>query len=204
MAQWTMGTPSVAKLRHRETPVDRLPTCRAMVRSGTSRTTAKAGMRRGASEGKGPQRRSQQWLGRRLEEVAKAVGGGYCRLQMPLKLALGVRGTAAGHRLGDPEPRQSGAEPPPPPPPLVHGAAASTAKSSADQGTRLGPCVICVISLCTNSRSRVPSTPSVPMSLMSKSSMSSGVSEGYCSWAYDESSSGGQREGCHGGGGGGM
>ena len=25
---------------------------------------------------------------RRLEEVAEAVGGGYCRLQMPLKLAL--------------------------------------------------------------------------------------------------------------------
>ena len=39
-------------------------------------------------------------LGRRLEEVAKAVGGGYCRLQMPLKLALGARGTVAGHRLG--------------------------------------------------------------------------------------------------------
>ena len=37
---------------------------------------------------------------RRLEEVAKAVGGGYCRLQMPLKLALGVRGTVAGHMLG--------------------------------------------------------------------------------------------------------
>ena len=36
----------------------------------------------------------------RLEEVAKAVGGGYCRLQMPLKPALGVRGTVAGHRLG--------------------------------------------------------------------------------------------------------
>ena len=36
----------------------------------------------------------------RLEEVAKAVGGGYCRLQMPLRLALGVRGTVAGHRLG--------------------------------------------------------------------------------------------------------
>ena len=44
----------------------------------------------------GPQRRPQ----RRLEEVAKSVGGGYCRLQMPLRLALGVRGTAAGHRLG--------------------------------------------------------------------------------------------------------
>ena len=37
---------------------------------------------------------------RRLEAVAKAVGGGYCRLQMPLRLALGVRGTAAGHRPG--------------------------------------------------------------------------------------------------------
>ena len=47
-------------------------------------------------EGKGPQRRPQKRLDRRLEEVAKAVGGGYCRLQMPLKLALGVRETVAG------------------------------------------------------------------------------------------------------------
>ena len=51
-------------------------------------------------EGKGPQRRPQKRLGRRLEGVAKAVGGGYCRLQMPLRLALAVRETAAGHRLG--------------------------------------------------------------------------------------------------------
>ena len=42
---------------------------------------------RDASGGKGPQRRPQRRLGRRLEEVAKAVGGGYCRLQMPLKRA---------------------------------------------------------------------------------------------------------------------
>ena len=35
-----------------------------------------------------------------LEEVAKAVGGGYSRLQMPLRLALAVTGTVAGHRLG--------------------------------------------------------------------------------------------------------
>ena len=35
-----------------------------------------------------------------MEEVAKAVGGGYCRLQMPLSLAPAVRGTVAGHRLG--------------------------------------------------------------------------------------------------------
>ena len=27
-------------------------------------------------------------------------GGGYCRLQMPLKLVLAVKGTVAGHRLG--------------------------------------------------------------------------------------------------------
>ena len=47
-------------------------------------------------EGRPPQRR----LGGPLEEVAKAVGGGYCRLQMPLRLALAVRETVAGLRLG--------------------------------------------------------------------------------------------------------
>ena len=51
----------------------------------------------GGVPGGWPQRRR---LGRRLEEVAEAVGGGYCRLQMPLSLALGVRGTVAEHRLG--------------------------------------------------------------------------------------------------------
>ena len=55
---------------------------------------------RDALEGKGPWRRPQKRLDRRLEEVAKAVGGGYCRPQMPLKLALGVRETVAGHKLG--------------------------------------------------------------------------------------------------------
>ena len=49
---------------------------------------------RGAWEGKGPQRRPQKRLGGRLEE------GGYCRLQMPWKRALGVGGTVAGHGLG--------------------------------------------------------------------------------------------------------
>ena len=34
------------------------------------------------------------------EAVGQAVGGGYCRLQMPLKPALAVRETVAGHRLG--------------------------------------------------------------------------------------------------------
>ena len=68
---------------------------------------------RDALEGKGPQRRPQKRLGRRLEGVAKAVGGGYCRLQMPLSLALGVRGTVAGHRLGAPE--GGGGVPPPVP-----------------------------------------------------------------------------------------
>ena len=51
------------------------------------------------SKGRGL-RGSPRELGRRLEEVAKAVVGGYCRLQMPLKPALGVRGTVAEHRLG--------------------------------------------------------------------------------------------------------
>ena len=49
-----------------------------------------------ALEGKRPQRR----LDRRLEEVAKRVGGSYCRLQMPLNPALGVSRTVAGQRLG--------------------------------------------------------------------------------------------------------
>ena len=34
------------------------------------------------------------------QRAAKAVGGGYCRLQMPLSLALAARDTVAGHRLG--------------------------------------------------------------------------------------------------------
>ena len=58
------------------------------------------GMACDALERKGPRRPPQKQLDRRLEEVATAVGDGYCRLQMPLKLALAVRGTAAGHRLG--------------------------------------------------------------------------------------------------------
>ena len=55
---------------------------------------------RDALEGKGPQRQPQRRLGRRLEVVAKAVGGGYCRLQMPLKLALGVRETISTSHTG--------------------------------------------------------------------------------------------------------
>ena len=42
-------------------------------------------------EGKGPRRWPQKRLGRWLEEVAEAVEGGYCRLQLPLRLAFAVR-----------------------------------------------------------------------------------------------------------------
>ena len=51
-------------------------------------------------ERKGPQGGPQKRLDRRLEGVAEAVGGGYYRLQIPLKLAFVVRETVAGHRLG--------------------------------------------------------------------------------------------------------
>ena len=51
-------------------------------------------------------------LGRRLEEVAEAGGGSYCRLRMPLRLALGVRETVAGHRLRALEGGGGGAPPP--------------------------------------------------------------------------------------------
>ena len=74
-------------------------------RHGDGERHPEAGPRRGgAGQGcirrQGSQRRPQEWWVRRLEEVAEAVRGGYCRLQMPLKLALGVRETVAGRRLG--------------------------------------------------------------------------------------------------------
>ena len=83
-----------------------------------------AGPGRDALEGEGPQRGSERRLGMRLEEVAEAVGGGYCRLQMPSRPALGVRGTVPGHRLGAlegggeyPHPFQCIPAPRTPPPP---------------------------------------------------------------------------------------
>ena len=64
-------------------------------------------MTRGDGDGQGCRRRDRASEGgprggstggwRRLP---KRLGGGYCRLHMPLRLALGVRGTVAGHRLG--------------------------------------------------------------------------------------------------------
>ena len=65
---------------------------------GLHRVVGRVG--RDASEGEGPQRWPQKPLDKRLEEITEAGGGGYCRLQMPLKPALAVRETVAGHRLG--------------------------------------------------------------------------------------------------------
>ena len=67
---------------------------------------------RDALEGKAPRRRTQQRCDRRLKEVAKAVGGSYCRLQMPSRLALSVRETVARRRLGALEGRGGGHPPP--------------------------------------------------------------------------------------------
>ena len=39
------------------------------------------------------------WVGG-WRRFPKRLGGGYCRLQMPLRLDFGVRETVAGHRLG--------------------------------------------------------------------------------------------------------
>ena len=50
---------------------------------------------RDALEGEGPHRRFQKRLGRRLVEIAKAVGGGYCRLQM-LAFEAGIWGQGDG------------------------------------------------------------------------------------------------------------
>ena len=67
---------------------------------------------RDALEGKGPHWQPQRRFDRRLEGVAEAVGGGYCRLQTPSKLALAFRGTVARHRLGALE-GGGGGDPPP-------------------------------------------------------------------------------------------
>ena len=72
----------------------------ARMRTVTLYKSARCPVPHGVIEGNGAQRQPQRRSGRRLEEVAKAVGGGHCRLQMPLKPALAVRGTVAGHRLG--------------------------------------------------------------------------------------------------------
>ena len=68
---------------------------------------------RGALERTAPQRRPQKRLDRRLEEVAEAVGGGYCRLQMPLRLPPAVSETVAGRRLGALEAGGGGGTSPP-------------------------------------------------------------------------------------------
>ena len=100
----------------------RRPTCAARAR-GVRFTPPPP---RDALEGKGPHRRPQKRFDRRLEEVAEAVGGGSCRLQMPLSLALGVRETVAGHRLDALEeggylpPFQCIPAPPPPAPKSVN------------------------------------------------------------------------------------
>ena len=75
----------------------------------TSGTAIHSNPPRDASEPKGPQRRPQRRLDGRLEEVAKAVGGRFCRLPMLRKPALGVRDRVSGHGRGG-----GGATPTPP------------------------------------------------------------------------------------------
>ena len=73
---------------------------------------------RDAVEGNGPRRRPQKRSDRRLVEVAKAVGGSYCRLPRPLKLALGAssasnigRGGGGGGSRGGYTPSSYGVQP---------------------------------------------------------------------------------------------
>ena len=82
----------------------------------------------GTAGGKEPPRQPQKRLYRRSEEVAKSVGGGYCWLQMPLSLALAVRGTVAGRWLGALE---EGAPPPLPCIPGLQGRRQTTTQASA-------------------------------------------------------------------------
>ena len=86
---------------------------------------------------------AQKRLDRRLVEDAKAVGGGYSRLQMPLKPALRVRGTVAGHRVGTLEGGRAGVPPPPLP---THPCPPPACRR--DRGFLLlsnGPIVVCML-----------------------------------------------------------
>ena len=80
----------------------RFPCCSERERA--ARRAQGVGLLTGVSQGcirrEGTQRRPRRRLDRRLEEVAEAIGGGCCRLQLPWKPALGVTGTVAGHMLG--------------------------------------------------------------------------------------------------------
>ena len=69
-------------------------------RTGRRRTRRVTSITRGRGGRQGCIGTAQNRFDRRSEEEAEAVGGGYCRLQMPLKPALAVRGTVAGHRPG--------------------------------------------------------------------------------------------------------
>ena len=86
---------------------------RGVAGMGPGLTREGGGGGRDAAEGKGPQRRPQQPLDGRLP---KRLGVVSCRLQVPLRLALGVTGTAAGHRLGAWAPSTGGGGAVPPPP----------------------------------------------------------------------------------------
>ena len=76
------------------------PDCPLRQRRTSGSRNGKVVHQQGCIRREGTSERPQRRLGRRLEEVAEALGGSYFRLQIPLTLALGVRGTVAGHRLG--------------------------------------------------------------------------------------------------------
>ena len=82
---WTVTRPSLCMLRRVAGWLEH--------RAGGGRGV-RVGLRlplpRDALEGKGPRRPPQKRFDRRLEEVAKAVGGGYRWLPMPLTLALAI------------------------------------------------------------------------------------------------------------------
>ena len=71
------------------------PTCLVKMNSGVTPSHRKGGG--DALDWKTPRKRPRKRLDRRSEAVAKAVGGGCCRLQMPLKLTLAVRETVLGN-----------------------------------------------------------------------------------------------------------
>ena len=94
------------------------PAAPRALHTAARRGTAAYEGRGGGGDGKGPHRRFRKRLDGRVEEVAEGGTGGYCRLQMPWRPALAVRGIAVREaaRGRSPVPRQTAQAPPPPSP----------------------------------------------------------------------------------------
>ena len=101
---------------------------------------ADVGVRQGCIRREGASEAAPEAMRQAVEGGCQSGWGGYCRLQMPLRLALGVRGTVAGHRLGALDP---------PSPPMHHWGRGCLARNAMGTGGLLLAAPIGPLATCT-------------------------------------------------------